>query len=362
VAGRFPLETKSSWVSEGRHNFLRINPDSCQGPKRIPNLLQGREQGELMSERGKELFIGIDVSKGKLDIALSPTGEFMSFSNNEDGISCMLDFIKPFSPSLVVLEATGGLETAAVGRLAAKGLPVVIINPRQVRDFAKATGKLAKTDVIDAHLIARFGEAVRPEIRPLKDQDAQKFDALITRRRQIVEMITAEKNRLNAATQWTRNDIQKNIAWLEKCLKKVDKDLKNLLKKSPIWREKDEILQSTPGVGPVLSMTLLSGLPELGTLNRKEIAALVGVAPLNRDSGLFRGKRMIWGGRAGIRSVLYMSATCAMRFNPTIKKFYERLRLAGKVHKVAITACMRKLLIILNTMVKNRTYWSTVQP
>jgi transposase len=246
--------------------------------------------------------------------------------------------------------------------LADKGLPVVVINPRQVRDFAKATGKLAKTDTIDAHLIARFGEAVRPELRLLKDQEAQKLTALITRRRQIVEMITAEKNRLNAAPKWTSKDIQTNISWLEKCLKKVDKDLKNLLKKSPVWREKDEILQSTPGVGPVLSMTLLSGLPELGNLNRKEIAALVGVAPLNRDSGLFRGKRMIWGGRANIRSVLYMSATCAMRFNPTIRIFYERLRSAGKLHKVAITACMRKLLVILNTMIKNRTYWSTVQP
>lgn len=315
-----------------------------------------------MSESGREVFIGIDVSKEKLDVAVRPTGEFMSFSNNEDGISCVVDFVKSFAPNLVVLEATGGLETAVVGVLAGKGLPVVVVNPRQVRDFAKATGKLAKTDEIDAHLIARFGEAVRPEIRALKDQEAQKLTALITRRRQIVEMITAEKNRLNAAPKWTSKDIQTNISWLEKCLKKVDKDLKNLLKKSPVWREKDEILQSTPGVGPVLSMTLLSGLPELGNLNRKEIAALVGVAPLNRDSGLFRGKRMIWGGRANIRSVLYMSATCAMRFNPAIRMFYERLRSAGKLHKVAITACMRKLLVILNTMIKNRTYWSTVQP
>lgn len=314
-----------------------------------------------MSESGREVFIGIDVSKEKLDVAVRPTGEFMSFSNNEDGISCVVDFVKSFFPNLVVLEATGGLETAAVGVLADKGLPVVVVNPRQVRDFAKATGTLAKTDEIDAHLIARFGEAVRPELRPLKDQDAQKLTSLITRRRQIVEMITAEKNRLNTAPKWTSKDIQTNISWLEKCLKKVDKVLKNLLKKSPLWREKDEILQSTPGVGPVLSMTLLSGLPELGTLNRKEIAALVGVAPLNRDSGLFRGKRMIWGGRANIRSVLYMSATCAMRFNPAIRIFYERLRLAGKIHKVAITACMRKLLVILNTMIKNRTYWSTVQ-
>lgn len=313
-----------------------------------------------MTEREKEVFVGIDVSKDKLDVAVRPSGEILSFSNDEDGISLMVDFIKPLSPLLIVLEATGGLETASVGILAVKGLPVVVINPRQVRDFAKATGKLAKTDAIDAHVIARFGEAVRPEIRPLKDQETQKLDALITRRRQIVEMITAEKNRLGSATSWTRKDIQNHIAWLEKCLMKADKDLNNLLRKSPVWREKNDILRSTPGVGPVLSMTLLSNLPELGTLNRKQIAALVGVAPLNRDSGLFRGKRKIWGGRASIRSVLYMSVTCAIRFNPLIKKFYQHLRNAGKVHKVAMTACMRKLLIILNTMIKNRTCWSTV--
>jgi transposase len=284
----------------------------------------------------------------------------MSFSNDEDGISVMADFIKPFSPLLIVFEATGGLETASVGMLAAKGLPVVVINPRQVRDFAKATGRLAKTDAIDAHVIARFGEAVRPEVRPLKDEETKKLAALITRRRQIVEMITAEKNRLSRTTPWTLKDIQNHVAWLEKCLKKADKNLNDLLRKSPVWREKDDILQSTPGVGPVLSMTLLSNLPELGALNRKQIAALVGVAPLNRDSGSFRGKRMIWGGRASIRSVLYMSVTCAIRFNPVIKKFYQRLRDAGKLHKVAMTACMRKLLVILNTMIKNRTCWGTV--
>jgi len=313
-----------------------------------------------MMEREKEVFVGIDVSKEKLDVAVRPSGELMSFSNDEDGISVMVDFIKPFSPLLIVFEATGGLETASVGMLAAKGLPVVVINPRQVRDFAKATGRLAKTDAIDAHVIARFGEAVRPEVRPLKDEETKRLAALITRRRQIVEMITAEKNRLSRTTPWTLKDIKNHVAWLEKCLKKADKNLNDLLRKSPVWREKDDILQSTPGVGPVLSMTLLSNLPELGALNRKQIAALVGVAPLNRDSGSFRGKRMIWGGRASIRSVLYMSVTCAIRFNPVIKKFYQRLRDAGKLHKVAMTACMRKLLVILNTMIKNRTCWGTV--
>lgn len=315
-----------------------------------------------MLERGREeVFIGIDVSKDKLDVAVRPTGEFMSFSNNEDGISCAVDFVKPLFPHLVILEATGGLETSAVAMLAEKGLPVVVINPRQIRDFAKATGKLAKTDVIDAHMIARFGEAVRPELRPLKGEEAQKLTALITRRRQIIGMITVEKNRLTSAPRWTRKDIQANIAWLEKCLKRIDNDLQDLLKKSPVWREKNDILRSVPGVGPVLSVTLLSNLPELGALNRKEIAALVGVAPLNRDSGLFRGKRMIWGGRSAIRSVLYMSAVCAMRVNPAIKIFYERLRRAGKEGKVAITACMRKLLVILNAMIKNRTQWSPMQ-
>ena len=313
-----------------------------------------------MAEREKEVFVGIDVSKDKLDVAVRPSGELMSFSNDEDGIAMMADFIKPFLPMLVVFEATGGLETAAVGMLTASGLPVVVINPRQARDFAKATGKLAKTDAIDAHVIARFGEAVRPEVRPLKDEETKKLNALLTRRRQIVEMITAEKNRLNRPTPWTHKDIQKHIAWLEKCLKKADKNLNDLLKKSPVWREKDKILRSTPGVGPVLSMTLLSNLPELGTLNRKQIAALVGVAPLNRDSGLFRGKRMIWGGRASIRSVLYMSVTCAIRYNPALKEFYQRLRGAGKFHKVAMTACMRKLLVILNTMIKNRPCWGAV--
>lgn len=313
-----------------------------------------------MAEREKEVFVGIDVSKDKLDVAVRPSGELMSFSNDEDGIAMMVDFIKPFLPVLIAFEATGGLETAAVGMLTANGLPVVVINPRQVRDFAKATGKLAKTDAIDAHVIARFGEAVRPEVRPLKDEETKKLNALITRRRQIVEMITAERNRLARTSPWTHKDIQKHIAWLEKCLKKADKNLNDLLRKSPVWREKDKILRSTPGVGPVLSMTLLSNLPELGTLNRKQVAALVGVAPLNRDSGLFRGKRMIWGGRASIRSVLYMSVTCAIRYNPALKEFYQRLRNAGKFHKVAMTACMRKLLVILNTMIKNRTCWSAV--
>jgi transposase len=308
----------------------------------------------------QEFFIGIDVSKDALDVAVRPTGEKMVFANTEDGLVMMTDFIKPFSPRLVVLEATGGWERSAVGALAAKGLPVVVVNPRQVRDFAKAKGILAKTDKIDAQVIAQFAESIRPEVRPLKTEEAQKLEALLSRRRQILQMLTAEKNRLHSAPAWIRKDIQIHIQWLEKTLDKFNKELDRLVKKSPIWRAKDKILQSAKGVGPILSLTLISGLPELGTLNRKKIAALVGVAPLNRDSGKFRGRRTIWGGRSAIRSVLLMATRVGIRFNPVIRAFYERLEKAGKKRKVAETACMRKLLTILNAMMKNRTCWQSV--
>jgi len=308
----------------------------------------------------QEFFIGIDVSKDTLDVAVRPTGEKMVFANTEDGLVMMTDFIKPFSPRLVVLEATGGWERSAVGALAAKGLPVVVVNPRQVRDFAKAKGILAKTDKIDAQVIAQFAESIRPEVRPLKTEEAQKLEALLSRRRQIVQMLTAEKNRLHSAPVWIRKDIQIHIQWLEKILDKFNKELDRLVKKSPIWQAKDKILQSAKGVGPILSLTLISGLPELGTLNRKKIAALVGVAPLNRDSGKFRGRRTIWGGRSAIRSVLLMATRVGIRFNPVIRAFYERLEKAGKKRKVAETACMRKLLTILNAMMKNRTCWQSV--
>jgi transposase len=311
-----------------------------------------------MEEEKQQVFIGIDVSKKELEVALRPVGNRSVFSNDEEGIAFLVSFVLSCSPTLVVLEATGGLETGVVSALAARKCPVVVVNPRQARDFAKATGKLAKTDSIDAHVLAHFAEAVRPEIRALKDVEAQNLDALNTRRRQIVEMITAEKNRLLMASSWTRKDIKSHIDWLEKFLQKVNKDMNKLLKKSPVWREKDNILQSTPGVGPVLSITLLADLPELGKLNAKQIAALVGVAPMNRDSGNFRGRRAIWGGRASVRSILYMSTMSAIRFNPVIKVFYQRLRAAGKVHKVAVTACMRKLLIILNAMIRKSSCWN----
>ena len=229
---------------------------------------------------------------------------------------------------------------AAVSALAAAGLPVVVVNPRQVRDFAKSKGILAKTDKIDARVLTLFGEAVKPEVRPLKDKQLQQLDALVSRRRQLVDMLTAEKNRL---TQARKNEI--------------DSDLNKLIKDTPIWREKDTVLQSAPGVGPVLSSSMIAKLPELGTLNRKKIAALVGVAPFNRDSGKWRGRRAIWGGRADVRAVLYMATLASIRWNPSISTFYSRLVGAGKEHKVAMTACMRKLLTILNAMVKNETPW-----
>jgi len=310
--------------------------------------------------RKKETFVGIDVAKKELEVAVFPRADTETWPNMEEGIVRLVDWLKSLSPTLVVLEATGGLEMPCVGALAAEGLPVVVMNPRQIRDFAKATGRLAKTDRIDARVIARFAEAVRPEIRELKTEEMQELTALGLRRRQIIQMITSEKNRLTSASKWTREDIKEHISWLEKRLDDVTNELSKAIRNSPMWREKDDLLQSVPGVGPVLSATLLSQLPELGSLNRKQIAALVGVAPLNRDSGLFRGKRSIWGGRASVRSALYMATLVATRFNPPIAAFYHRLRTAGKEHKVALTACMRKLLTILNAMARNRTHWSPV--
>jgi len=303
------------------------------------------------------ICIGVDVSKDRLDVAVGPSGETIGFANSEDGIALLADFIKPFAPTLVLFEATGGWEMNAVRHLAAQRLPLVVLNPRQVRDFAKATGQLAKTDAIDARILARFGEAVKPEVRPLKPLELQKLEALNTRRRQIVEMLTAEHNRLAGAPAWIRPDIQEHIDILKKRLAAINRDLNRLIRKSPLWREKDKILRSFPGVGPVMASMMIAELPELGTLNRREISALVGVAPLNCDSGTYKGKRRIWGGRAAIRSVLYMCALTAIRHNPVIRNFYERLRHAGKPPKVAITACMRKILVILNAMMRSTTCW-----
>lgn len=308
-----------------------------------------------MSESG--VFVGIDVSSTRFDIAVRPTSEIWQASNDNAGIGTVVSKLKVLNPALIVIEATGGIEVPLVGELGKEGLPVAVVNPRQVRDFAKATGRLAKTDVIDAGILAHFGEAVHPEPRPLRDEQTLKLDALISRRRQIVEMIVMEKNRLVSAPGQIRRDISQHITWLENRLSKTDKELYNLIQASPLWRVKDELLRSVPGVGNVCSTTLLAQLPELGTLNRKQIAALVGVAPLNRDSGKMRGKRTTWGGRAKVRSVLYLSTLSAIRYNPKIKIFYQRLRDNGKAPMIALVASMRKLLTILNAMVKAGTQW-----
>ena len=308
-----------------------------------------------MSEH--ESFVGIDVSKAQLDIASRPSGERWQVRNDPAGCSSLVERLLRLRPSLIVLEATGGFEAAAVAALAAAGLPVVVVNPRQVHDFAKATGQLAKTDAIAAAVLAHFGEAIRPPVRPLPDATAQALQHWLARRRQLVEMLTAEQNRLPGTLGAVQAQIRELITCLRRQLHSADRKLKDLIQQSPVWREQEQLLRSAPGVGPVLATTLLADLPELGQLNRKEIAALVGVAPFNRDSGTWRGQRTIWGGRAPVRAVLYMAALVATRANPVIRVFYQRLLAAGKPKKVALTACMRKLLTILNAMMKHRTAW-----
>jgi transposase len=301
-------------------------------------------------------YAGIDVSKAELELAVGE--QAWSVPNDVAGIEALVDRLRERSPELVVLEATGGHETAAVAALAQAGLPVVVANPRQVRDFGRATGQLAKTDRIDARVLAQFAERVRPEVRPLPDADAQALQALLARRRQLIGMMVAEKNRLKTATTAVAKGIRKHIEWLKRQLKSVDSDLDTRIKKSPVWRAKEDLLRSVPGIGPVASRTLIGELPELGRLNRKQIAALAGVAPLNRDSGTLRGKRMVWGGRRSVRVALYMAALTASQCNPVIREFYERLRARGKPPKVALTACMRKLLVILNAMARDGVAWN----
>ncbi|MBA3497098.1 MAG: IS110 family transposase [Gemmatimonadales bacterium] len=303
------------------------------------------------------IFVGIDVAKATLDVAVRPSGECWQLANEATALLSLIARLQALEPTLVVLEATGGFEHAVVAALAAVALPVVVANPRQVRDFARATGQLAKTDVIDAQTLALFAERVRPAPRPLPDEAAQALDAVLTRRRQLLEMLTAERNRLGFARAPVARRIRTHVRWLQRELADVDRDLGRLIEQSPVWRAQDDLLQSVPGVGPIVSRTLLGELPELGRLTRKQIAALVGVAPLARDSGTRRGRRLIWGGRAPVRAVLYMGALVATRWNPVIRAFYQRLRAAGKPAKVALVACMRKLLTILNAMARSGTTW-----
>ena len=302
-------------------------------------------------------FVGIDVAKAALDVFIGSAGTAFTVANDEVGIKDLVSQLVP--ADFVILEATGGLETPVASALAAAGIAVAIVNPRQVRDFARATGRLAKTDRLDAEVLALFGEAVRPEARRLADEQTQALEALVTRRRQLVEMLTAEKNRRASAPKVLHRSIDEHIRWLEKRLAGFDDELGELIRNTPLWRERDALLRSVPGVGKVLSSTLLAQLPELGMLNRKQIAVLAGLAPFNRDSGSMRGSRRIWGGHAQVRRVLYMATVAGVRSNPAVRTFYLRLRANGKHAKPALTACMRKFLVILNAMLHNKTHWQT---
>jgi transposase len=302
--------------------------------------------------------VGIDVSKATLDCAAVPVKASMQFGNDEAGIAKLITWLREVKPDLVVLEASGGYETAAATALAGALFRVAVVNPRQVRDFAKAKGRLAKTDRIDAEVIAEFGVAIDPHVNALPDEDTKALQALLARRSQLVGMRTQELNRVAQATAALRPQIKDHIAWLNEAIHRCDIDLTAKLRSSPAWKTKDDLYRSMPGIGPINSRMLMACLPELGQLNRQKISALVGVAPFNRDSGIFKGQRRIWGGRAQVREALFMAALTAKRCNPVIRALYERLTARGKPHKVAMVACIRKMLIILNTMAKNNAPWN----
>lgn len=305
-----------------------------------------------------ESFVGIDISKSSVDVAVHESKEHWTFTNDENGLRKLANLMRKLSPSLIVMESTGSYEVAAAYELNAHGYPVAVVNPRHIRDFARSTGLLAKTDVLDARVIARFAATIKPAPRVLPDEDTQHLAAIMSRRRQVVAMLTAEKNRLGQANHNVKERIQQHISWLEQELDDLNKESSGMIETNAEWKEKNDIMQSVPGVGPNLALTLLSDLPELGNLNRKQIAALCGLAPFNRDSGQMRGKRSIWGGRSSVRAAVYMAAFSAVRWNPLLKEFYQRLVDAGKRRKVALVACMRKLLCILNAMLKNKTIWN----
>lgn len=302
-----------------------------------------------------ENFVGIDVAKAKLDIFMN--GEAWQVANDASGIGDLIAKLKQASVSLIVLESTGGYESAALGELYAAGLPIARVNPGRVREFAKSIGQLAKTDVLDARILARYAELIRPEQVILPSEEEQHLAALVNRRRQLIEMRVAEQNRLGTAPKKLRDSISAHLAWLNQEISRIEREMDDFIQQSPSWREKDELLKSVPGIGDVTARTLLSELPELGQLDRKAIAALVGVAPFNHDSGRMRGKRRVKGGRTSVRGVLYMATLSATRFNPVIKDFYDRLVKSGKEKKVAIVACMRKLLTILNAMLHSNQPW-----
>jgi transposase len=325
----------------------------------------GKEEGALLNPMSTaRVYAGVDVSKDRLDVCVRPSeperhggGDVFFVTHDAAGIDTLVSRLLQERPAMVILEATGGFERTVVGALAAAGLAVAVVNPRQVRDFAKATGRLAKTDALDAEVLARYAEAIRPTPKALPDEEIRTLQGILARRRQLVDMLTAENNRQPTASKQVAKRIAAHIKWLEKELSRTDGDLDEAIKESPALAENEALLRSVPGVGPVLARTLLAEVPELGALTHKRLAALVGVAPLNRDSGTFRGRRGVWGGRAKVRAALYMGALVAARRNPVVRAFYERLLAAGKPKKVALVACMRKLLSILNAVVKHRTPW-----
>ena len=340
VAASIPIRARTvAWVNQAR-------------------IVQGRASyTQEVDVDQKTRYVGIDVAKSRIDVAVRPTGRGWEVAYDQAGMEELVAELASLQPALVLLEATGGMEVPLVAALASAALPVVVANPRQVRDFARATGKMAKTDRLDAAVLAHFGEAVRPPVRAIRDSETQALNALVARRHQVMTMVVSEKNRLGAARPAVRPRIEAHLSWLEKDLDELDDGLRQAVRQSAIWREKENLLRSVPGVGERVSITLLANLPELGNMDRRQIAALVGVAPFNRDSGTLRGKRSVWGGRARVRSVLYMGALVASRCNPVIRKFYQRLLRVGKPKKLALTACMRKLLTILNSILKHRTPW-----
>jgi transposase len=304
------------------------------------------------------IYVGIDVAKDRLDVHVWPSGEAFAVARDGEGLAALVDRVGKLSPALIVLEATGGFEQTVAAAIAAAGLRLAVVNPRQIRDFARATGKLAKTDALDAEAIARFAAAIRPEPRPLPDEQARALGELVARRRQIVEMMTAERNRRRQASlKRVAKGIDRHVLTLQKELTALEQDLDEMIRGTPIWREADDLLKTVPGINNTTARSLIADLPELGTLDRRRIAALVGAAPFNRDSGTRRGQRTIWGGRAAVRAALYMPTVSAARHNPVIRAFYQRLLAAGKPKKVALIACMRKLLIILNAMLRDNRPW-----
>lgn len=327
------------------------NPDSRSGRRVSPH-----SQGRDMMEAPR--FVGIDVSKDRLDVCIRPEGETAAFVRDSEGVKALVDRMQKVTPQIVVLEATGGFEAMVVAALADSGIAVAVVNPRQIRDFARASGRLAKTDVLDAAAIAHFAEAIKPEPLPLLDEQAREFKALMVRRRELVDMIVREKNRQQQAVEKrVLKDLKAHIRFLESRLSSIDEDIDGAVRSSPLWRAKEDLLRSVPGVGERTARTLLAEMPELGSLSRRQIASLAGLAPINRDSGTMRGKRMIQGGRRTVRSALYMAALVASRYNPVFKTYYQRLLTSGKAKKLALLAIARKLLVALNDMLRDNKPW-----